>query len=157
MTTLFHLAPLRLGPGSVIEPGNWGRLTDRMNGLVAPGNVSYVVLREMVFENIRLAHFPTKVSRLACCYALRGAADVDAYRSTNDAVRLQVLHEVEVVDASASTHIGCLGLLESFPIGVPILPLMRERAQAYWSSDMSNGGGAETLIASGLRVVRCLD
>lgn len=27
-TTYFHCAPLTLSPGSVIEPGNWGRLLD---------------------------------------------------------------------------------------------------------------------------------
>lgn len=57
-TTFFHIAPMLLGAGSVILPGNWGRV------LKLYTNANDVFYREHILETIRANEYPDKPSRL---------------------------------------------------------------------------------------------
>jgi hypothetical protein len=90
---LFHLAPLRLGAGSIIQPGNFGRIIKRY--ALNNNFDGWRIARELIFEQSRPKDKP---SRLCSCFGLPTRVDCDAYRKFNDANFLQVVHEVEIVD-----------------------------------------------------------
>lgn len=157
MTARFHLSPIRLGPGSIIEPGNFGRML-RTHTIQEGPSVSPLIVRELVFEMVRRERFPAKPSRLSACLACPTKADMDLYVLKNNASGSQVLHEVELMDEDASCHIANTSHLEMGLPGVMILPTATMLAVEYWSSTPGRAGyGDELIVAGPLRVVRCLD
>jgi hypothetical protein len=151
--TLFHFAPIRLGPGSQIEPGNWGRLIGRYEAedLDAPGG--WRLARELIFEEQRPRNKP---SRLCACFALPTHEDALAYRALNDRNCTDVLHEVEIIDPTLPTHIASLSWIDHE--AGPFLDPMRERAKKYWAGLAGiPEKGSELLTASAFRVVKCLE
>ena len=148
----FHFAPLRLGPGSLIQPGNFGRIIKRYSA----NNTldGWRMARELIFEERRPA---VKPSRFSSSFGLPTRQDADAFRRYNDANFLQVLHEVEIVDPTLPTHTAALSWID-FPQNEPILDPMRLQADHYWASDPGNPEkGNEILTASQLRVLRCVE
>src|ERR1700681_2787150 len=109
--TYLHFAPLRLAPGSVIQPGNWGRVLHRYENATVTqqlfGN-AWILARELKFENVRLQNFPEKPSRFDaafCCIDENGAR---VYQAKVDFPRIQVLHRVEFVNRALPTHSGAI-------------------------------------------------
>ena len=95
---LFHLAQQRLGRGSVILPGNYGRLLARLGW---PHAASH---REAILEAVRAEHYAQLPSRLRCvfCFARRGDAAV--FQAEDDGFKHHVLHRVRPSDDGAATH-----------------------------------------------------
>lgn len=152
--TVFHFAPLRLGAGSIIQPGNWGRMLKRYH--VNNNMIDWKMARELVFEQIRSASFAAKPSRLDACFALPTSDDAQKYRQHNDTNFLQVLHEVEVVDQTSPTHVAALSYT-SFA-GNPFLDSQRMAALSYWRSDAGDPAqGNEIVTTSALRVLKAID
>ena len=61
---LFYAAPVMIGAGSTILPGNWYRMLRRYGQ-----NANFFVpFRELIFEEVRKTEFPNAVSRLACIF-----------------------------------------------------------------------------------------
>ena len=156
MTTYFHFAQLRLAAGSVIEPGNFGRLLrcyrPTLNGQ-GFGN-AWLLCRELIFEQARPADKP---SRWQCCYVVPSEKDVQCYRAANDVFRLQIVHEVEFTQPSLISHTGALSFLDMVD-GSEFLEPERIAAQQYWSGAPGIlEKGTEVLTASALRVIRSLE
>lgn len=159
MQTYFHFTMAKLGAGSIIEPGNWGRLLRRYQHKPSVPNgqffgVSWILCRELVFEIERLKHTPSKPSRFDAAFVIPTRDQADWYRVANDQFGTQVLHEVEIVDPSAAMHTGDLSYT-SWPVQCEFLDPTSEMAKDYW---LGNGTGhKEVLTLSALRVVKCLD
>ncbi len=157
MTIYYHFAQHRLAAGSVIEPGNFGRLLSRY--VPGPANVPgfgnpWLLCRELIFERLRPA---AKPSRFGCSFALQSIDHAKIYRATNDQNCLQVLHEVEFFDEALPRHTGALSFLEMTD-GVVFLEPTRQAAAAYWSGAAGTPEkGAELLTLSALRIVRALE
>lgn len=65
-TQYYHLTMARLAPGSIIYPGNWGRLLRRYENDSVTGQVfgnSWILARELKYELVRVQHYPSKPSR----------------------------------------------------------------------------------------------
>src|SRR5262245_46478650 len=60
---LSHASSILLGPGSIILPGNWGRI------IRAGGERHNRWPDEQVLEAVRLARYPKLPSRLDACFA----------------------------------------------------------------------------------------
>ncbi len=129
---LYHLAPLRLGAGSVIEPGNFGRLLGRYmpSEKRAFGN-AWMLSRELIFEQVRPRDLP---SRLSCCFALPTLRDVECYRALVDPNFQQVLHEVAIVDESLAQHRGARSFV-TMQDDVVFLGTTQSKADKYWAGD----------------------
>ena len=152
--SIYHFSQLRLGSGSVIEPGNFGRLLKRY----VPGNPGFgngwLLARELVFEQLRPSAKPT---RFEACYACPTREDAEKYRQYNDRNFQQVLHEVELVDPTSPQHIGGLSFLDMSD-GVAFLDPVRLYATNYWSGEVGDETkGKELITSSSLRVVRTLE
>ena len=59
MPTYFHFVPILLEPGSVVVPGNFGRIMNIV------GATHDLWAREMALEAVRAQHYPGKPSRLS--------------------------------------------------------------------------------------------
>jgi hypothetical protein len=152
---LYHLAPLRLGAGSIIEPGNFGRLLGRYmpSEKRAFGN-AWMLARELIFEQARPRQLP---SRLSSCFALPTLRDMECYRKFVDPNFQQVLHEVAIVDESQAQHRGARSFV-SMQDDVVFLATTQAKAAKYWSGDPGDPAeGYELLTNSSLRVLKALE
>jgi Protein of unknown function (DUF2441) len=154
----FHFAPLRLASGSVIQPGNWGRLLKRQQ-VTQHNNVGMVpwhLTRELVFETIREHGFGKLPSRLGSAFVLPTRHDADIYRSHNDQNHFHILHEVDLVDLTAPVHRGWMSFLDYQ--GGPFLEATRVQALQYWSGNKGDPEkGEEIVTVSPLKIVKCLE
>jgi len=149
---LYHLAPITLAAGSEIQPGNFGRMIRRYRPDI--GNNAWLLSRELIFEAVREQAAPSAPSRLSACFALEDLAAAHRYQAHNDGNFLMVMHEVELVDATAAQHRGALPLIDFPPPCHPFLDTVRMRARDYWSGGGS--GDREIVTTSALRVVQAI-
>jgi hypothetical protein len=154
MPAIFHFAPLRLGAGSLIQPGNFGRIVKRYVVSANDALGGWRLARELIFESARPDGKP---SRSSACFALPTRDDANKYRQFNDPNFIQVLHEVEIVDPSQPQHIAGLSWTD-LPASGPVLDPMRFQATNYWNGVPGTlEKGSELVTASALRVVTCLE
>jgi hypothetical protein len=153
-----HFAPQRLAPGSVIQPGNWGRVLHRYENATVTqqlfGN-AWILARELKFENVRLQSFAEKPSRFAAAFCCVNENDARVYQAKVDFPRIQLLHRVELVEPALACHSGAIDMLDYPPPNTSFLDQTNARAIAYWSG--SSAGAMEFVTASPLRVVANID
>ncbi|MOA10637.1 hypothetical protein D3C78_1305350 [compost metagenome] len=94
----YHVAPTILGEGSIIMPGNWGRV------LMLHTQLNPELFREHVFELVRMKYFPEKPSRLNCVFAAETPDEAAQYRAAHQPSGL--IYEVCVVDGHFAKHRG---------------------------------------------------
>jgi hypothetical protein len=147
MNTYFHSAPLPLMPGSVILPGNWGRLLSlyRRGAIGDP----WLLGADMTFETIRLKEFPNLPSRLAAAFVFDSLdhANNHMYSITPT----NCLYRVELVDPNAATHRGCMNQIKVPGDGIAMLPELIRKARVYWSAKEIEV--PEVITLSPLRIV----
>jgi hypothetical protein len=101
-TTYFHCAPIVLGVGSLVAPGNWGRILNLYDW--NPNNFSLNIWREALLEQARQIHAPTKPSRLHAAFTLPTLNEAIDYRTKHSP--MSVIHEVVPTSASPAVHHG---------------------------------------------------
>lgn len=146
--TYFHAAPLGLAPGSIIEPGNWGRIIRArpMNN----GSLPTFYIQELVFESVRLREFSRLPSRLDAAFVFESMNDATALLKT--AGRMDVLHEVEFVDPDSPRHRAGSNLI-GLPTGdEAAIPALERHARQYWRGERIVA--PEILTLSALRIVQ---
>jgi hypothetical protein len=94
----FHFNSSLLESGSIIRPGNWGRLVQ----LVGQRHTEWK--RESVLERIRKTEFAHLPSRFDCIFFFNDAAEASHYNATQNQMRFMILYEVEVLDLKACQH-----------------------------------------------------
>lgn len=150
----FHSAPLRLGPGSIILPGNWGRILRAYHppfeGSSGLGN-PWVLAREVIFDQMRERMWPRKPSRFYACFAIEDEQAARRYRANHDP--RGVFHVVEIVDETKRRHEGPLRYVSLQ--NVEFLKNTSGFAAAYWNGQPE--GDMEVVTSSSLRVVEPLD
>ena len=148
MATYFHSAPLLLDVGSVIQPGNWGRI---LNAYRRPNNGSpWLIAREMAFETIRASKYQNLPSRLSCAFVFESLDDANQYQG--QFTPWNALYEVEMTDVNAPRHRGAFNLIELPPEGVEFLPVTVQRAEQYWSGSQIQV--PEIITKSSLRILQ---
>ncbi len=95
----FHFNSTPLAPGSVIFPGNWGRI------ILRAGKAHHFYRRETILEDIRQAEFPDKPSRLAAAYFFDTEEMAKVYGMADQLRYIAgILYEVELLNPSAPQH-----------------------------------------------------
>jgi hypothetical protein len=160
---LFHFAPQTLGPGSIIEPGNFGRLLYRKHFIVADNNnpagayVGHLVARELAFELVRRDSFFDLPSRMSCVFCCPTVEDAKLFAGYANRDGGNVLHEVEPVDDRAPLHRGYISHCD-YTIGAAFLEDASMRAKLYWSAQVGDPAkGQETLVGCAVRVIRAVN
>lgn len=146
---MFHWSPIRLREGSIVEPGNFGRMIRRYR----PDQFGdgWRMARELLFEHAREAFATSAPSRLNACFMCPTYEEATRYQAMYDPQFLQVLHEVEIVELGAPQHVGALNLLNENE-AMSFLDSFRRQARDYWEG--RGDGDREVLTASPIRVVR---
>lgn len=149
---LFFLASLHLAPGSIIQPGNWGRIIEKYEtpsmARQTFGNMN-LVARELVFELVRVKSYPSRPSRLQAAFCCPTLADLQQYRPKTDPNNFQLVYEVELVDPAQPTHVAPLTMID-FAEGTIFLNETRARADRYWTGHPD--GPQEVVTLSSLRI-----
>lgn len=140
----YHCAPLMLGPGSVVSPGNWGRIKRRFEV------DALKLLREVVFDDIRKREFADKPSRLECAFACPSIEAAEAYRAKN--AQAGIIYKVELMEPDAPFHTADYQLFEMSFLGIDGA---EDLARRYWRGE--DTGCPEVLTESSLLIVDCVD
>ena len=141
---LYHCAPLPLGPGSIICPGNWGRIKRRFE------QNAVSVAREAILEEIRRREFSAKPSRLEVAFVCPTLVAAEQYRAKHAVTG--IIYKVELVAPSAQSHAGDH---ELYLQGFAGIDGMEAIARRYWNGESM--GAPEVLTMSPLRVIECVD
>jgi hypothetical protein len=99
----FYCYSLPLEVGSVIRPGNWGRILHTYTPLSSPN--AWVLVRELAYELVRVRDFPKKPRRFDALFVCLSETDLSEFR-INANRRLDLGYEVELVDSNARSHLG---------------------------------------------------
>lgn len=143
---LYHCAPIPLRAGSVIEPGNWGRLIDRYES--DNGQVQVNALNEIALEFARQTYAPSKPSRLNCLFVIEDEEGARVYRDAHQPAGL--IYKVEPVEAFGPVHIGNY----TFPVQTHLgryVPQTFARFRSYWVDEASEN--REVLISCAARIL----
>jgi len=105
MTDYFHLSSALLAPGSIIEPGNWGRI------IRAAGWQHSLALRETALELGRLAKFPNAPSRLECAFVFLTMNEAIDFRNAGTGFAMHCLYRVRLNDPTAASFVTGWGLV----------------------------------------------
>ena len=89
MPTLFHFARELRTLGSIIEPGNFGRIIRQQ------GQAHALFRREMIYEAVRQGCFPHRPSRLECLFCFPTLEEAALCRAHINGYADSVLHEVK--------------------------------------------------------------
>lgn len=120
---VFHVCPILLEPGSVILPGNFGRILN----LLGTGHSLFE--RELILERMRQNYFPQKPSRLTSafyCEDIESAKWFWHHHSSTSSIYL-----VEILDEERPIH---RGHMNCFPPKKGFLDI--EVARRYWVGDL---------------------
>lgn len=96
----FHLSGALLEIGSVIRPGNWGRV------ITVTGWRHPEAIKEMALEYVRRSRFPDRPSRLACAFAFLTIDEARNFRGRIPGFGSHILYRVNLADADAPSHIA---------------------------------------------------
>ncbi len=148
----FHCTSALLAPGSVIEPGNWGRIIRNAGW---NHNLSG---RETTLEHVRQASFPHKPSRFDCAFLFDDENEARFYANSDGRQVTMIPYEVELLDSHAAQHVGDWRNVAASG------PLDLSWASRYWEGQMLpphqdaiwTAQCRELLALSPMRIVRRL-
>jgi hypothetical protein len=159
---LFHSSPILLAPGSIVEPGNWGRIekTEILSNFLI---VNYLLELE------RKSNHQNKPSRMKSCFACPHETFVHSYLQQTGK-HVDLIYEVEIVDSSAPTFTTYWNLTETPALpngsqlpGLTWLNTVEAQAKQYWNWDKNPiyvpgvYGWLESIIASPIRIISRID
>jgi hypothetical protein len=94
----FHLSGAHLEPGSIIVPGNWGRVVQHYSWQ------HNFALREMALEASRLAVAPHLPSRMDAAFVFHTLEEARTFRSSMQGWQSHLLCRVTLVDNNTPSH-----------------------------------------------------
>lgn len=147
MSTYYFACSYPLEPGSIVNPGNWGRIVAayRTDGFGNP----WLLFREEIFESVRKNNFPKKPSRYEGIFLCESEQNLSDFLQGNNRV-LDLIYEVELADPSATVHRGCLSHLD-FAAREDLSTLTR-KANDYWNAQQVHV--PEILVESSVKILR---
>lgn len=95
----FHLSGIVLRPGSIIEPGNFGRIVNAM------GAQHEHWMREQALEAARVKNHAAKPSRLDAAFVSIDEAEARSFRARIPGFTHHVLYSVSLLDPSSPSHL----------------------------------------------------
>ena len=144
----FWCASYPLAAGSVVEAGNWGRFLK--NYSQQTGGNPWVLVRELIFEDVRKRSFENAPSRLRSIFLCVSEGDINAFRKQFRPFDL--CYEVELVDPGSSLHQGSWTGANLSPTDT--WETLENKAKTYWTGNPS--GDVEILTQSGIRIIKRL-
>ena len=101
MSKYYWLCSYPLGAGSIINPGNWGRMVKHYTPQRASN--PWLALKEYIFENVRLRNYLDKPSRLESIFLCESLENLQRFKSECNGSRdLDLAFEVEILEEKAN-------------------------------------------------------
>jgi hypothetical protein len=144
--TYFHCAPITLAPGSIIQPGNWGRILNHYE--TTNGQINLNAVNEGLLEWARRLLAPTKPSRLESVFTLPTLQDAIDFRNKHQ--RLSIIHEVIPTEDDPTRHDGDYELAVT-PYRGRYVPQMLDFPDRYWTQPAS--ANLEILFGCSVKVI----
>jgi hypothetical protein len=138
----FHLSGAMLAIGSIIQPGNWGRVI-KAYGWQHPHS-----LREMALEQARLATAPHLPSRMDAAFVIPTLQEAQTFQSGTQGFQQHILYRVTLDDPSASSHLTDSRLI------APQGTIRPDWANVYWLNLGAQAAaipGIDWTVTTGLR------
>jgi hypothetical protein len=145
----FYCCSLPLEVGSVVRPGNWGRIIRTYTPQSSPN--PWLLTRELIYEMVRIQSFPQKPSRFDCLFLCLNECDLTEFRTTTNR-HLDLGYEVELVNPQAQNHLGDWTLPNMQ--NTDNLTVFENRANLYWQGN--NIVKQELVTLSPIRITRIL-
>lgn len=142
----YWLASYDFEPGTIINPGNWGRILKKYD-FTGNGSNSKIS-REFIFESVRLRDYSHLPSRLECIFLLD---DLQKAKEFQRERVMDIIYEVSVLDETADIFEADMGLT-NFPINSLSVEGWILLAESYWSGMMPQGL-KELLVLSKIQIV----
>lgn len=104
----YHWCPIPLEVGSIILPGNFGRIIRTQAG---GGDI--LLLREYIYEDVRKRDYSDKPSRMESCFLCQSINSALEFANPKrfDFNPTQLLYEVEILNPDAPRHIAPIELV----------------------------------------------
>jgi hypothetical protein len=146
----FYCCSVPVEVGSVVRPGNWGRIMRLYTPQSAPN--AWILVRELAYELVRVRSFPQKPSRFDSLFVCTSEADLRDFRIGAGRL-IDLCYEVELVDPAAPSHFGdrTLPNLQN----TDDLQVFMNRAALYWQG-ASPIVKEELVTLSPIRITRAL-
>jgi hypothetical protein len=112
---------------------------------------AWLLVRELIFEQVRIGSFPHKPSRFDCTFVCLSEADLLELCAASNRY-LDLKYEVELVQPDLPNHLGDW-TLANMDNGYDC-PIFENRAGLYWQGN--NPVKQELLTQSSLRIIRVL-
>lgn len=126
----FHLCVTSLAPGSIIEPGNFGRIV----GLF--GFKHQLFNREATLEEVRRQVAPEAPSRMQSVFAFQSQREAELFRFREfQGFAITRLYEIEPVDPASPIFFAPLIAIEAWQ------PNNTNAAAIYWGQGFKAGEG----------------
>jgi hypothetical protein len=148
---LYHCSPVVLAPGSVIQPGNWGRII-RIERINNQGGFGTHLLREAVSELVRLREFGDRVSRLMAAFAFEELPHAQEFGGMS----ASAIYEVALADGDAPLERYNFELVRMPVPGAHAIAGLEEIARDYWRSSSTKMVKPELLTLSSLQILKRL-
>ncbi|WP_298016733.1 hypothetical protein [uncultured Castellaniella sp.] len=153
---LLYVSPMLLAPGSIIEPGNFGKNILGQNP--TQGRNGWPVVRELIFDQVRFFTAPHLPSRLHCNFLFTStAAALHGGQELATEVLSPCIYNVEITDPEAPQCMGDFDTLKTIDEN-HFISSTHAVATAYWHAAATNnlreGCLPELLTASPIRILR---
>lgn len=152
MNTYYHVCPIPLGEGSVIQAGNFGRVIEQYR----PDGLGPMAVRELAFETMRLKHFSHQPSRLTSIFLLPTLEHASRYRLAHGFT--SIIYEVRLNEDKLVFN-GDMSLVTTgFPSPhTPAIPFLLGVANQYWQGLDATVETSELLTESSVTILRAID
>jgi len=144
--TYYYACSYPLTPGSIVRAGNWGRINKIYT--MPPAN-PVLLLREVVFENVRLQHFSDRPSRFNSAFL---CPNISSFRDFIKQRQLDLPYEVKLVDPNAKSFETNWSLITNYPNIIA----MEKAAFKYWAPENVPENVKEVLVESDIKIVNAL-
>jgi Protein of unknown function (DUF2441) len=146
-TTYYFCCSYLLGTGSIVEPGNWGRIVKKYQG-PSIGN-PWVLVRELIFEQVRFSSFSQKPSRFDSIFLCPDQQHIEQFRNSMNRL-FDLCYEVEIQDRNPIVHLGdwtlpSLSNNEDYAAFV-------QKATTYWQGNPAQN--VEVVTPHPVRIIR---
>lgn len=145
MNNYYYLCSYPLEPGSVVLPGNWGRLLKNSNC----SNIALNLAKEQTFENVRLKSYPSLPSRFEAIFLCESLDGARQFRQGSNRLWSDIIYEVELLEPEKPSFRTDWTLVNVTPQDT--VAQVEERARQYWSGSSVNN--PELLSLSKIRII----
>ena len=133
--------------GSVVKKGNWGRICRKQP--LKSANLQ-MLLKELVFENVRVLNFPDRPSRLECLFLF---PNLESYNNFSTTIKrpFDIGYVVEIIEPEQKQFETGWNLVS---VDYTNIQNIEQRACIYWNPTDVGDEFKEVLTESDVKIIQ---